>query len=100
MKYVKFLFPLMIFMLSIPVFSQVDTLTINDCIEIALKNNPQIKLAESNVELSSSNLKSSMSALYPQISFQTGWTRNGGTSFIGPIVRGGYYNNYSYGFQL
>ena len=100
MKNINFLFLFFILLLTIPAYSQVDTLTINDCIEIALKNNPQIKLAESNVELSSSNLKSTMSVLYPQVSFQTGWTRNGGTSFIGPIVRAGYYNNYSYGFQL
>ncbi len=100
MRLIRFLFPVIIILSSIPAFGQVDTLTINDCIEIALKNNPQIKLAESNIELSSSNLKSSRSVLLPQVSFQTGWTRNGGTSFIGPIVRGGYYNNYSYGFQL
>ena len=100
MKNIKFLFLLTIFLLTVPVYSQVDTLTIDKCIEIALKSNPQIRLAESNVELSSSSLKSTRSQIFPQISFQTGWTRNGGTSFIGPIVREGYYNNYSYGFQL
>ncbi len=81
-------------------FGQTDSLTINKCIEIALKNNPQIKLAESNVDLAASNQKLAQSSLYPQFSFQSAWTRNGGTSYIGPIVREGYYNNFSYGLQL
>lgn len=100
MKKIRILFFLLILLASVPAYSQVDTLTIDKCIYMAVKNNPQIKLAESNVELSASNLKSNSAPLYPQVSFQTGWTRNGGTSFIGPIVREGYYNNYSYGFQL
>lgn len=77
-----------------------DSITLRQCINIALGNNPQIKIAEGNYELSSASLISTRSSVMPQISFQSGLTRNGGTSFIGPIVRTGYYNNYSYGFQL
>ena len=76
-----------------------DTLTLNDCISIALKYNPQIKIAEGNYELSSASLTSTRSSIFPQVSFQSGLTRNGGTTFIGPIVREGYYTNYFYGFQ-
>jgi len=76
-----------------------DSLTLNDCISIALRYNPQIKIAEGNYEYSSASLKGTRSSILPQIAFQTGLTRNGGTSFIGPIVREGYYTNYFYGFQ-
>ena len=100
MKSLKYL-PLLIFIfLTETAFGQTDTLTIESCIMTALKNNPEMKLAESNTELAESNLKLTRSNLFPQVSFQTGWTRNGGTSFIGPIIRQGYYNNYSYGFQV
>jgi outer membrane protein len=76
-----------------------DTLTINECVKLALANNPQIKLAQSNLDISSSNLVQSRSALFPQISLQTGFTRNGGTTFLGPTARVGNYSNYSLGFQ-
>ncbi len=76
-----------------------DSITLNQCIGIALKYNPQIKIAEGNYELSSASLTGTRSPLFPQISFQSGLTRNGGTTYIGPIVREGYYTNYFYGFQ-
>ena len=74
-------------------------LTLRKCVDLALMNNPQIKIAEGNYEFSQSSLTQTRSSLFPQISFQTGWTRNGGTTFIGPIEREGFYNNFSYGFQ-
>ncbi len=79
--------------------AQQQTLTLKQCIDIALERNPQIKIAEGNYEYSAATFTSSRSSLFPQISFQTGWTRNGGTTFIGPIEREGFYNNFSYGFQ-
>ena len=76
-----------------------DTLTLSQSISIALKYNPQIKIAEGNYEFSSAALTGTRPSIMPQISFQSGLTRNGGTSYIGPIVRTGYYTNYFYGFQ-
>ncbi len=76
-----------------------DSITLRDCINIALQKNPQIKIAEGNYEFNSSSLTETKSILFPQLSFQTGLSRNGGTSFIGPIVREGYYNNFFYGIQ-
>jgi outer membrane protein len=90
---------ILILFLTTTAFSQSDTLTIDNCIQIALENNPQMKLAQSNLDISNSNLMSSRSALFPQISLQSGWTRNGGTFFIGPITREQTYSNYSIGFQ-
>ncbi|HKJ81436.1 MAG TPA: TolC family protein [Ignavibacteriaceae bacterium] len=81
-------------------YGQKETLTLRQCIDLALSRNPQIKIAEGNYELSASSLVGTRSSLFPQISFQTGWTRNGGTTFIGPIQREGFYNNFSYGFQV
>ena len=80
--------------------AQTDSLTVEKCIEIALKNNPQIKIAESNYEASSANLTSTRSVLFPQVSFTSGWNRNGGNFFVGPTAREATYGNYSYGFQL
>ncbi len=80
--------------------AQKDTLTIERCIDLALKNNPQVKIAESNYELSVSNLTITRSGLLPQVAFSTGWARNGGNFFQGPTAREVTYENYSYGFQL
>ena len=76
-----------------------DSLTIDQCIELALKNNPQIKLAESNLELSSAALKSNRASVFPQVSLQSGWTNNGGNFFVGPTARAANYQNFSYGFN-
>ena len=85
------------------IFSQAflaqDSLSIDQCIEIALKNNPQIKLAQSNLELSSSALKTNRSSVFPQLSLQSGWTNNGGNFFVGPTARAANYQNFSYGFN-
>ena len=81
-------------------YARQDTLTVNRCIEIALKNNPQIKIAESAYDVSSSNLVNTQSVLFPQVAFNSGWTRNGGYFFSGNSARELFYNNFSTGFQL
>jgi outer membrane protein len=86
--------------LNINGFCQKDTLTLKKCIEIALEKNPQIKIAEGNYGASEANLKSNQSVLYPQVSFQTNFVKNGGIVFIGPFTRDANYSNYSLGFQL
>ena len=80
-------------------FAQQDTLTIEKCIDIALKNNPQLRIAENSYELSSSNLTGVRSALFPQISLQSSFAKNGGTFFFGPTARPADYENYAVGFQ-
>jgi TolC family type I secretion outer membrane protein len=79
---------------------QQDTLTLNKSIEIALKNNPQIKLAEGNYDYADANVKLARSLLFPQVSFQAGYVKNGGSFFFGPTSRTAYYENYSLTFQL
>lgn len=95
-----YLLPVIFLFITNISFAQKDTLTIEKCIDLALKNNPQIKIAESNYELSSSNLKNTRSVLFPQLSFNSGWNKNGGYFFTGPTSREATYENYSYGLQL
>ncbi|MGC8595343.1 MAG: TolC family protein [Candidatus Kryptoniota bacterium] len=93
----KFLFGLLVYTGTL--FAQSDTLTLEQCLDIALKNNPQIKLAEGAFESSESSLMLSRSALLPQISGQASGTKNAGTFLFGPIARPGAFENYSAGFQ-
>lgn len=81
------------------VFAQADTLTLEQCVQIALKHNPSIRFAEGGLESSESNLELARSSLMPQISAQAAVTRNGGTFILGKNVLAGYYDNYSTGFQ-
>jgi outer membrane protein len=89
-----------LFLLTGVSICQQDTLTLNKSIEIALKNNPQIKLAEGNFDYAASNVKLARSILFPQVSFQAGYVKNGGSFFVGPTSRTAYYENYSLTFQL
>lgn len=57
--------------LAIPagqLLAQPKTLTIEDCIRIALKNNPQLKNAERQLRLAGTNVTTAMSAILPNLS--------------------------------
>lgn len=90
---------LFIIIISTLLFGQNDTLTINQCVDIALKNNPQIRLAQSNYDFNYSNLTITRSNIYPQVSLQTAWNRNGGTFFQGPTAIPRTFETYTTGFQ-
>ena len=81
------------------VFAQSNVLTIEQCSEMALKNNPQIKIAEGTRDYNSSSVVSTRSALLPQVSFSGGWARNGGTTILGKNEFTGSYETYSTGFS-
>jgi outer membrane protein len=78
---------------------QADTLTLSQCVQVALKHNPSIRVAEGGLESSEANLELSRSVLMPQISAQAAITRNGGTFILGKNTLNGFYNNYTTGFQ-
>jgi len=80
-------------------FGQIDTLTLVQCVDIALKNNPQIHVAEGNFEAAEASFVLARSAYFPQISFQASGTKNAGTYFAGPVARPGTFNTYAAGFQ-
>jgi len=79
--------------------SQEEIYTIQKCVEIAIANNPQIQIAQSNYEYSEASAMGAAAPLYPQIAFQSSWLKNGGTFLLGPISRPGDYENYMLGFQ-
>jgi outer membrane protein TolC len=87
------------FVLGVFCYSQTDSLTLEDCINKAILNNPQMKVAQGNLELGSSSYISARSGLLPQISFQGGLTRYGGARLLASSVSTAYYDNYTYGFQ-
>ncbi len=76
-----------------------DSLTLEQCVGLALKYSPQIRLAEGGVEASKANLKLATSAYMPQIMGTASAARNGGTFVFGPIARSGYFGNFSAGFS-
>jgi TolC family type I secretion outer membrane protein len=81
------------------IFAQHDTLTLNECVDLALKNNPQIRVAQSNYDLNYSNEVITKSNLFPQVFLQSGWNRNGGTFFQGPVAAPRTFATYNAGFQ-
>jgi outer membrane protein len=88
------------FCLYVITFAQQDTITVEKCIQIALEKNPQLKIAQANLDYYTSSTTITRSAIFPQLFLQSGYVKNGGTFFIGPTARAGNYENYSYGFQL
>jgi len=85
--------------LSINLPAQTNILGLDDCIGLAIKNNPQIKIAEANYEGSSANVTLTRSVLMPQISLVSSGARSGGTFITGPISREANYNTFGVGFQ-
>ena len=51
-------------------------LSLRDCITIALKNNPNIKNAKYNYDISKANVNMARSEFFPTIGYGTGWTYN------------------------
>lgn len=53
-----------------------DILSLDDCIEIALKNNPNIQISKNNVKLTESRTGEAKSDFFPTISANGGYTAN------------------------
>jgi TolC family type I secretion outer membrane protein len=71
---------------------QGNILTLQQCIDIALKNHPAIQAASGTVRQSESKIGQARSGYFPQITFNSGYSR------IGPpdtSLRSDPYNNYS-----
>lgn len=51
------------------------TYTLNDCIDIALQNNPEIKIADSRIKSSEADVKNAFGYFLPQINFNSGYSR-------------------------
>ncbi len=78
---------------------QPDTLTLKELVQVALKNNPQIRVSEGGLESAQAQMKLTRSELFPQLSASAGVTRNGGTFLLGSIVLNRSFDSYTAGFQ-
>src|SRR6266540_5382348 len=57
--------------------TQVQVLTLNQCIEIALRNNPTIRASLFGVDVNQSRVGEARSTYYPQLSASAAYTRVG-----------------------
>jgi outer membrane protein len=81
----------------VPMVAQQDTLTLTECIHIALKNHPALGLAEGNRLNAEAAYRQTRSIFFPLLTASAGVTKNAGTSLIGPIQRVQDYESYSTG---
>lgn len=95
----KFLVVLFLFGFSFSLNAQNKIMSLEDCITLAVKNNPQLKVSEANFESGEANVTLSRSGLMPQISLTSTASRSGGTFITGPISRVANYNTFGVGFQ-
>ena len=54
---------------------EINDVTLDECIRLALGNNPRIQAAMQDVFAADARLKQTWSAFFPQFSWQTGYTR-------------------------
>ncbi len=79
--------------------TRMDTLSLEQCVQIALRHNPQIAVSQGTLESSEAQETLTRSVLFPQISGSAGVTRTGGTSVFGSFVVSRSFNVYTAGFQ-
>lgn len=66
-----------------------EILDINTAVKTAIKNNPDIRLLDDNIEIQRLNIKTKKGELYPTISLSSGWSRNNTFSKGGVIIQNG-----------
>jgi TolC family type I secretion outer membrane protein len=111
------LFPwLFLLLISVPAGAQQpvkagDTLDLQQCIEIALKNHPNIMAAKSTIDANQNLIGQAESNYYPQVNASTGYNRvnqkvsnltlsGGGTSISNIAVDRGALNQYANSFSV
>lgn len=104
MKYIKSIFLIIIFLLvNTPVFSiedikEGDILTLDECIELAIKNNPNVQISKNNVKLQESKIGQAKSDYFPSIGASGGYTGNSALNNTGLTSNYDYY--YTAGVSL
>ena len=71
--------------------------TLEDCLKFALGNNPRIQAAIQDVFASDARIKQAWSNWFPQISWQTGYTRIRQLQLADALGRSMVYNYYTLG---
>lgn len=79
---------LILFLINGIIYSQ-EILDINTAVKTAIKNSPDIKLLDDNIEIQRLNIKTKKGELYPTISLSSGWSRNNTFSKGGVIIQNG-----------
>lgn len=74
-KLVKSILPVLILILSVNISGQTQTITLDQAIELALKNNREVKIAKLNVEKSSAAVSEAFGYALPSVDVSAGYTR-------------------------
>ena len=73
------------------VFTQTDSISLKDALEIAQKNNPAIKIAEIGIRQDESRLREVTSARYPALAFRSHYLYTPETGYNEAVTNGGEY---------
>ena len=98
-----FIFPVLLFAQQTDSTMPVKNATLENCIQYALQNNPQIKNAKINEEITETIIKSKLADWYPQINFNYNLQHNFQLptfNFNGNISRSGSENTSGFNFGL
>lgn len=98
-----FIFPVLLFAQQTDNAMLLKNATLENCIQYALQNNPQIKNAKVNEDITETIIKSKLADWYPQISFDYNIQHNFQLptfNINGNITRSGYENTSGFSFGL
>ena len=74
-KLVKNILPVLLLILSVNISGQTQTITLDQAIELALKNNREVKIAKLNVEKSGAAVSEAFGYALPSVDVTAGYTR-------------------------
>lgn len=75
----------------LPVFSQTDTISLRDAVELARKNYPTIKIAEIGIRQDQAHLHEVTSARYPTLAFRSHYLYTPADGYNEAVTNGGEY---------
>ncbi len=73
-----------------------DSLTVEQCVSLALKQSPELKKAQANLSLAGASLQGSVGTILPHLSGSSSYTQRGPAT----IDQNGHYDTYSTGLSL
>jgi outer membrane protein TolC len=77
--------------IALPVYSQVDTISLQEALNVAQKNNPTIKIAEIGIKQDESRLHEVTSTRYPALAFRSHYLYTPETGYNEAVTNGGEY---------
>ena len=73
-----------------------DSLTVEQCVTLALKQSPELKKAQASLSLAGASLQASVGAILPHLSGSSGYSQRGPAT----IDQNGHYDTYSTGLNV